>query len=72
MELTSKQKEYIDQHIGSMEINSDNIGEIHEEIYELMIDNYIINLEQYSDDEFESMDESYNNMVWDYIESKIV
>ena len=37
-----------------------------------MIDNYIINLEQYSDDEFESMDESYNNMVWDYIESKIV
>lgn len=72
MELTNKQKEYIDQHIGSMEITSDNIGEIHEEIYELMIGNYIINLEQYSDDEFESMDESYNNMVWDYIESKIV
>ena len=43
MELTNKQKEYIDQHIGSMEITSDNIGEIHEEIYELMIDNYIIN-----------------------------
>jgi hypothetical protein len=72
MELTSKQKEYIDQHIGSMEINSDNIDEIHFEIYDSMLDNYIINLEEYSDDEVEDICETYDNLVWDYIESKIV
>lgn len=70
MELTNKQKEYIDQQIGNMEITSDNIDEIHFEIYDSMLDDYIINLEEYSDDEVEDISEIYDNLVWDYIESK--
>jgi hypothetical protein len=71
MELTNKQKDYIDSFISDRNIDSDNIDDIHEEIYESMLDNYIIDLEKYSDDEFEEIETEYNNLVWDYIESKI-
>jgi hypothetical protein len=71
MELTNKQKDYIDSFINDRNIDSDNIDDTHEEIYESMLDNYIIDLEKYSDDEFEEIETEYNNLVWDYIESKI-
>ena len=71
MELTNKQKDYIDSFINDRNIDSDNIDEIHEEVYESMLDNYIIDLEKYSDDEFEEVETEYNNLVWDYIESKM-
>jgi len=61
MELTNKQKDYIDSFISDRNIDSDNIDDIHEEIYESMLDNYIIDLEKYSDDEFEEIETEYNN-----------
>jgi DNA replication initiation complex subunit (GINS family) len=71
MELTNKQKDYIDSFIIYKQLDSDNLDEIHEEVYESMLDNYIIDLEKYSDEEFEEVETEYNNLVWDYIESKI-
>jgi hypothetical protein len=71
MELTNKQKDYIDSFIIDKQLDSDNLDEIHEEVYESMLDNYIIDLEKYSDDEFEEVETEYNNLVWDYIESKM-
>lgn len=70
MELTNKQKDYIDSFIKNEDINSDNIDEIHFDVYDSMIDKDIINLDKYSDDEYQKFFKIYDDLVWDYIESK--
>jgi hypothetical protein len=70
MELTKKQKDYIDSLITET-ITESNLSDFHETIYESCLDNYIIDLDDISEDLYDDSDEIYSNLVWDYLESKI-
>jgi len=70
MELTKKQKDYIDSLITET-ITESNLGDFHETIYESCLDNYIIDLDDILEDLYDDSDEIYSNLVWDYLESKI-
>jgi len=67
MELTKKQKEYIDSLI-TESITESNLDQIHEKIYDSCLDDYIIDLDDIDSDD---SDEIYSNLVWEYLESKI-
>jgi hypothetical protein len=67
MELTKKQKDYIDSLV-TEQITELNLSDLHETIYDNCLDEYIIDLDNIDSDD---SDEIYSNLVWDYLESKI-
>jgi hypothetical protein len=67
MELTREQKDYIDSLL-TEQVTEANLPDLHETIYDNCLDEYIIRLDDIPGDD--SL-EIYDNLVWDYLESKI-
>jgi hypothetical protein len=67
MELTREQKDYIDSLL-TEQVTEANLPDLHETIYDNCLDEYIIRLDDIPGDDSH---EIYDNLVWDYLESKI-
>lgn len=66
MELTEKQKNYIQDQYEGLKNDEQTLGEIHEIIVDFCVDNYIVDL---TEDEDGDMFEEFSNLVWDYLET---
>ncbi|MCX6191725.1 MAG: hypothetical protein NT109_05525 [Flavobacteriia bacterium] len=66
MKLTDNQEKFIESKLLGIEFT--DVGEVHEDIYDAMLDEEIIDL---SDDESGDLSEVYSNLVWDFIETKL-
>lgn len=66
MELTEKQKNYIQEQYEGLKNDEQTLGEIHEIIVDFCVDNYIVDL---TEDEDGDMFEEFSNLVWDYLET---
>ena len=70
MELTREQKLHIEDALDFYEtLTHDNIDEIHEEILDNMIEDFIIDL---SEDEDGELHMTYSNLVYDELENRII
>lgn len=66
MELTKKQKNYIQEQYDGLKNDEQTLGELHEIIVDNCLDENIVDL---SDDMVGDLFEEFSNEVWDYLET---
>jgi hypothetical protein len=66
MELTKKQKNYIQEQYDGLKNDEQTIGELHEIIVDNCLDENIVDL---SDDMVGDLFEEFSNEVWDFLEN---
>lgn len=66
MELTEKQKNYIQEQYDGLKNDEQTLGELHEIIVDNCLDENIVDL---SDDMVGDLFEEFSNEVWDFLEN---
>jgi hypothetical protein len=66
MELTKKQKNYIQEQYDGLKNDEQTLGELHEIIVDNCLDENIVDL---SDDMVGDLFEEFSNEVWDFLEN---